>query len=235
MNKYEFVDHYFTCCFEESLNRTLLPYDHASRYVNDVYNSLLTSIEHIYSNFVVGVGFGVTSNIISYANAEISKYFNLPIRELWLLDSFEGLPIIDNSYDSQTQWEAGLFKGKDPSKILEICSKHIPAKMVKILDGWFSDTIIKIPINKKFSLLHIDCDLYKSAITVLEYFFQNKMISKGGVIVFDDWNCNQADQNLGERKAWSEILRKFNVQYSDWGYYGAFGYRLIIHDIKDIV
>ena len=52
--------------------------------------------------------------------------------------------------------------------------------------------------------VNIDVDLYKSAVTVLE--FITPLLQKGTIIYFDDW-CGNSDEICGERlafKQWTE-------------------------------
>jgi hypothetical protein len=78
-------------------------------------------------------------------------------------------------------------------------------------------------------MVHLDCDLYQSAIEVLEYCFSNNMFSDGAIIFFDDWNCNRASPSYGERKAWAEVVDKFSVEFSDGGDYSWGGHKFIVH------
>ena len=86
-----------------------------------------------------------------------------------------------------------------------------------------------ISIDTKFAIIHIDCDLYESTMDVLDYLFENKHLLDGCMIFFDDWNCGNASPHLGERRAWSEITKKYNVNYSDCGEYSCAGHKFIVH------
>jgi hypothetical protein len=58
------------------------------------------------------------------------------------------------------------------------------------------------------------------------------MVSPGAVIHFDDWDCNRADPGLGERRAWSEAVSKFGIEYSDCGQYGWGSRKVIVHSYR---
>jgi hypothetical protein len=83
--------------------------------------------------------------------------------------------------------------------------------------------------GQKFSLVHVDCDIYESTIDVLDYLFANNHISDGGAIFFDDWNCGAASPDLGERRAWNEMVVKYRIRFTDCGNYSAYGNKFIIH------
>jgi hypothetical protein len=37
------------------------------------------------------------------------------------------------------------------------------------------------------------------------------MISEGAILLFSDWNANRASPDCGSRKAWGDVLEKFDV------------------------
>ena len=65
--------------------------------------------------------------------------------------------------------------------------------------------------NKEpIALLHVDSDLYSSAVTVLTLL--EKQIVPGTVIVFDEY-MNYPGWQLDEFRAWQEFVRANDVQY----------------------
>lgn len=103
-----------------------------------------------------------------------------------------------------------------------------------MLPRWFKDTVPTLDRSQKFSLIHIDGDLYESAIDVLDTLFQREQISNGAMILFDDWNCNSAEPTLGERRAFTEICEKYDIHFSDAGSYGVACHKFIIHQYTSI-
>ena len=108
-------------------------------------------------------------------------------------------------------------------------ARHVPASEFAVVKGWFKDTLPQIDPAARFAMVHIDGDLYESAIDVLFNLLQRKLISPGAAIYFDDWDCNAADPELGERRAWREAVDKFAIRYSDLGTYGMSCRRFIVH------
>ena len=78
-------------------------------------------------------------------------------------------------------------------------------------------------------MLVMDCNLYESHITALNYLFKNKMISEGAIILFSDWNVNRASPDYSSRKAWGKIILEYSVNYSDNGIYCWGGKKFIVH------
>lgn len=119
-------------------------------------------------------------------------------------DSFEGL---------QEPW---VFSGEGGFSDVNGTLPKVPEN-VELIKGYFSDTLPNF-IEKKslpVSFLHIDSDLYSSAVTILEYL--NHLIVKGTVIVFDEF-FNYPNWKKGEYKAWIEFVEKQNIEFEYIGY-----------------
>ena len=134
-------------------------------------------------------------------------------------DSFVGLP---EDWDGgwtrvTTQDEDGTrhYSEKFPVKKGHFnLNGNMPSvPQVKLYKGWFVDTIPQYLADypdKKIGLLHIDCDLYSSTVTVLEE-LKNSIV-KDTVIVFDEWRVD--DQVLGgEEEACFEWVIKYGRSY----------------------
>jgi O-methyltransferase len=99
-------------------------------------------------------------------------------KNLWLFDSFEGMPEISNPLDSA--WERGDLAA--PVEVVERVFKD--DERVKIVPGFFSDSLPKHP-DLKLAFCHVDADLYESIKECIEYIMPR--LSPGGIIVFDDY------------------------------------------------
>ncbi len=173
---------------------------------------------------------GRTANVLSAAMAS----FKLD-RTLHLFDSFEGLPEATSKVDADSVhvkggvWTKGACLGISPELLREQCRRFLPDEKIAIYKGWYSETVSKIPAGAKFGMVHVDCDLYQSTMDSLGYLFANGAINKACVILFDDWNCAQASNAHGERKAWAELVKKYSIEAEDYGSYGWVGHKFIVH------
>jgi len=132
-------------------------------------------------------------------------------RELWLFDSFEGLP--DPTAEDFVAGETGehvrpLPKGSCLGTLPQVkellhSKLKLPADKIKYFQGWFQDTL---PLNTaaigQIALLRIDGDWYESTKVCLEYLYDK--VVPGGAIVVDDYQscygCKRAvDQFLISR------------------------------------
>jgi O-methyltransferase len=125
-------------------------------------------------------------------------------RNVWLFDSFQGLPR-PGEYDGAKEREfyfEGWCKG-DTAKVEEIFHRlRIPQEALKIVPGWFDKTLHTAPVDQ-IALLHIDADWYNSVKMVLEVFYDR--VVPGGFIILDDYwfwqGCKKAvDDFLHERQ-----------------------------------
>lgn len=210
-------------------------YGSESRSCQVIADALLFAVQYVVGASVEGdiAEFGCmtgrTANVIAASMASFRA-----AKVLHLFDSFEGLPDSQAAEDRQSfhvkegVWAPGTCKGISPTTLRERCEKYLRSDQIRIYQGWFSDTVPAWR-DVKLSMLHIDCDLYQSTWDVLDPLFGRSMISEGAILLFDDWNCNRASPQLGERKAWGEITAKYNVTSSDLGAYGWAGHKFIVH------
>jgi hypothetical protein len=163
------------------------------------------------------------------------KAAGFPPKVLHLFDSFVGIPQSTEAPDMESPhvqsgvWSPGACRGLSATQLEQLCTAILPKERIRIHEGWYADTVPRLPEGTKFGCLHIDCDLYISTMDVLVPLFQRRMISSGAILFFDDWNCNRASPDYGERKAWAECVERFGVRYSDEGSYGVVSHKFIVH------
>lgn len=214
----------------------------------EILKALIRGVQYAYGMDVKGdiAEFGTMTGRTAVAIAvahkmQAAKYQN-DIRggkKVWYLDSFEGLPEATqapdlNSPHVQTNiWGTGTCKGLTDEEFSKLISQILKPGDFEVIKGWYSDTT-KMLANSKFSMIHVDCDLYSSTMDALEPLFSGKNISPGAIIFFDDWNCNFASNDYGERKAWEELTSKFKVEFSDEGGYGVVSRKFIVHSYAGV-
>lgn len=124
-------------------------------------------------------------------------------------DSFEGLPEI-SKIDQQEIWEKGKL-AFDENKFIEVVTAHgIPPSKLLTVRGFYdrslTQSLAASLLPQKAAVVYIDCDLYISTVSVLNW--MTDFLQRGTVIVFDDWNCFHGDPERGERLAWKEYREK---------------------------
>ena len=148
-----------------------------------------------------GVYNGGTAAMMAYPGRAHKKS-----RDLWLFDSFEGLPPPtenDGAYEQKNYYE-GWCKG-EIKKVEEIFRRlALPMERVHIVKGWFQDTFPMARIEP-IALLHIDADWYESVKLCLEKFYPH--VAAGGYVELDDYGTWE-----GCRKAVDEYFAAHHIR-----------------------
>ena len=224
-----------------------LGYDFYSEHHRARYQALTPHIHFLHQENIAGdiaefgTGYGTTAAILAAAVADASLAAIAPwaasqarqVRKLHLFDSFEGLPAITNKLDIAAGWKKGLLRDKSAQELRHITERFLESERIVIYAGWFKDTLRLVPAATRFSLIHIDCDIYESTIEVLDHLFTHRHVSNGCAVFFDDWNCGAASPDLGERRAWRETVEKHRINFSDCGGYGTYGNKFLVHFATD--
>ncbi len=212
---------------------------------DEVAKNLILAVQYVYEGDVAGdvAEFGTCGGVTAQALAAAMRCHGrhdwAPKKTLHLFDSFSGLPHAVSEVDKASPhvrkgwWKAGSCSCPIGEKELRVrACQFLPHDQVSIHAGWFSETLPTLPPDQQFALLHIDCDLYQSAAEVLDHVFYSTMVSPGCMIVFDDYNCNRADPQWGERRAWAETRERFDVVCDDLGCRGWSARSFIVHGYR---
>ena len=127
-------------------------------------------------------------------------------RDIWLFDSFEGLPEPTELDGPRAQEYVGRYAApvKDVERILFSRLKINPNN-VHIVKGWFQDTLpaFKDEIGP-IAILRLDGDWYESTRCCLENLYDQ--IVPSGYVILDDYGCWE-----GCKIATDEFLQHFNI------------------------
>ena len=184
----------------------------------------------------VGLARAIARNNEDYREARPVEL--LPKKNLFLFDSFEGLPPTDDQVDRDSlhvkegTWAPGTCRGISKEELGRRVGSHLKSDRVRILAGWFKDTVPDLPPNQKFGLIHVDGDLYSSTMDCLLPLFERGMVAEGALIYFDDWSPNRCSPLHGERRAWSELVERFTIECSDDGSYSLLARRFVVHSYR---
>jgi len=138
-------------------------------------NSFKTKIDHISFCFNEAKLNGYILEFGVFKGSTINHIATLTNQDIYGFDSFIGLP---------EPWIMGNNKIENRFDLSGI--KPTVPNHVKLIDGWFEDTIP--PWKKEFKdqikFLHVDSDLYSSCNTIL--YELNSQIVPGTIILFDE-------------------------------------------------
>jgi hypothetical protein len=228
--------------------RPQLEYDYVNVRQRLVFEALTQGVQYVLNNAVEGdvAEFGTASGFSAYTIARAmgiyrgvyGKYLQMhgaKPKLLYLFDSFEGLPKAAAAVDVASpnvqsgRWREGTFKGLTAEELTMLCASAYDGDKLRVVPGWFQNTLTTLSAGTKLGMVHLDCDLYSSTVEVLDHLFGQGHIAEGAVLFFDDWNCNRASPQLGQRRAWREICEKHRVECSDGGDYAVLGHKFLVH------
>ena len=131
-------------------------------------------------------------------------------RQVWVADSFEGLPEPDAEKSPLDAISHEFLKviGGLRCGLEEVAENFrrfdLLDRQVRFLPGWFCDTLSSAPIEK-LALIRLDADYYESTRDALQALYPK--LSPGGFIIIDDYGSG----GLGARQAVDEFRRRERI------------------------
>lgn len=142
-------------------------------------------------------------------------------RTFWGFDSFEGIQLAGkkdtlqagigaithdvNVPDSELLISSGITSHSKESVLINFKNWGVDNYDIKLVEGWVQNTIdAVIDEIKSISILRLDMDIYNPTKYTLEKLYP--LITKGGVIIIDDWELD------GVRIAVEEYLKENKIK-----------------------
>ena len=129
-------------------------------------------------------------------------------RTMWAYDSFKGLPPLtkDDSWTTDTvegssSWSEGQYSCGIDEFLRFMKWWNVPESYIKIVPGFFKDSLKNHDPSVKAAIIWVDCDLYSSTVSVLN--FSKTLLQEGTMVLFDDFGGRDV---RGERRALKEFL-----------------------------
>ncbi len=142
----------------------------------------------------------------------VLKLHGVDNRNVWLADSFQGLP--KPSLDADRDYDLSGHR------VLAVSLEEVQAAFqrfgmldgqVKFLKGWFKDTLPTAPVSR-LAILRMDGDLYESSMDILNSLYHK--VSPGGFVIVDDYHmfppCKLAVDEFRGRAAITEPIREID-------------------------
>jgi len=141
--------------------------------------------------------------IMDYACRFVGKH-----REVWLLDSFEGIPMAGpEDCDSCAALVGRRLGSKIVTSGISFCTlRGAQGNMARwgsdvdklhFVKGWFEETVPTLKTGP-IAILRLDADLYDSTKVCMKYLYEK--VVDGGFVIIDDWGFS------GVQKAIREII-----------------------------
>lgn len=156
-------------------------------------------------------------------NRDLNRYF-------FAFDTFAGMP---KNSEGNNMFAEGTYEATLKTVVAK-CKKAglVPGRNVHFFEGAFENFLSdrqSLNINlQPAAIINIDCDLYVSAATALE--IMKPKMQQGTILMFDDYNCFNASNEEGERRALSEFLETNNdIKVEKLYSYALVGQAFIVH------
>lgn len=177
--------------------------DHRAEFMRRAFHALgFNGISGDYAEF--GSHGGTT---VRLAYGEIRRW-RTP-RKLWAFDSFEGLPEQRVPKDYHPGWKKGKMATSVEDFIATCRQTGIPDDRIKVVAGFYEDTLAGKPLDdprlpSDIALAFVDCDLYSSTISVLEFLLPR--LKNGMILAFDDYFAFSDRTLSGNRQAMLDVF-----------------------------
>ena len=121
-------------------------------------------------------------------------------------DSFEGLPELTQEDKYSEDFLKGQFACGEEAFLENGKRLGAPMSRIRTHKGWYEKTCTagyaKGKINKRASIIMLDCDLYSSARDAFALI--GALIQDGTILIIDDWFSNKGSPFHGVQKAFYE-------------------------------
>lgn len=150
----------------------------------------------------------------------------------WLFDSFQGLPEL-NSLDRHPKWKEGDYRTSRAEFDRIVSQTGISPERYTIIEGYYQDTLTAarardLAAKTRAGVIYIDCDLYESTRTVLEFIVP--ILQQGTVLCFDDYYCFNGRPDRGEQLAIKEFLNAHpDIEFVEYAHFGWHGKSFLVH------
>ncbi|EAK6953553.1 methyltransferase [Campylobacter lari] len=135
---------------------------------------------------------------------EINRIFKNDI--FYLFDTFEGFNEKDINEEIGLAKQANINDFSNTS--LNFVKKQMPyLDKCCFVEGYFPETIVKIPQDEKFKFVNIDMDLYQPILDGLVYFYP-KLVKDGVILIHDYFH----PYYTGAKRAVDEFCKNNNIE-----------------------
>lgn len=150
-------------------------------------------------------------------------------------DSFFGLPPVEGIDKGGPFYEGGFSSYREEVETY-FNRFGVDWEKTKLVQGFFEDSLNQKTIDsyqlRSCALCVVDCDLYSSTVTVLDFVLP--FLKDSSIIYFDDWTDFGGGEKKGEPKAFAEFLEKNKEtvsaeEFEDFLAIGSKGKAFIIH------
>ncbi len=189
--------------------------------VKDRYHLLFDLAHRAPAGCIVEAGVAMGGSAVMLAGSALcSVGTGAPLRELYLYDSFEGLPDPGPEDGAKAVGMKGRCAAPEESVRRALTELGYPDEHTHIVAGWFDQTI---PATERsippIAVLHIDGDWYASCKICLEYLVPK--LVHGAVVIMDDYGhwdgCRRAVDEFFLARCWDpKVIQRMAGSPQAW-------------------
>lgn len=145
-----------------------------------------------------------------------------PFEQVYGFDSFVGLPEETKGVWQNPEWPKGAFNVcfdfdlKSVEHGMEFVRSRVERQDINLIPGFYSESLtydIAAKLTNSCSYLHVDVDIHRSTLEVLDFIFNYDILKSNAVIRYDDWASTpeyQGGNSLGHLQTELKYGLKFN-------------------------
>jgi Macrocin-O-methyltransferase (TylF) len=185
-------------------------------------DNLQFCVEDVLKNDVAGdlIETGVWRGGAAIFMRAILKAYGITDRNVWVADSFQGLPVPDPekyAADANDNLHQATFLQVPLEEVMANFEKYdLLDDQVRFLKGWFKETLPTAPI-RTLAVLRVDGDMYESTMDALTSLYPK--LSVNGYVIIDDYTlkgCHQAVHDFREKHLISDQIRDIDGSGVYW-------------------
>lgn len=171
--------------------------------------------------------FGIFKGYAFWYAQDAARRLGLDGMRFFGFDSFRGLPEVQGAdATAEDVFYAGQYACSKDQVTRNLEARGVDWDRTFLVEGYFEASLTEETRSRlgmaPVAVALIDCDLYESTAQVLE--FIRPLLQDHSILMFDDWNCFDADDSRGQRLAFREFLRSHpEVRAREWFAYGHYG------------
>lgn len=131
-------------------------------------------------------------------------------RQVWVADSFAGLPGKEHPRDSPFWTDWNHFLGVPQQQVADHFERFgLMDELVRFVPGFFKVSLPQLRRSgsvHRLAILRLDGDMYKSTLEILCYLYD--LLEVGGYWIVDDWNIPSAKRAVWDFVKWGNLTER---------------------------
>jgi len=154
--------------------------------------------------------FGLYKGYTFFSAYQAAQKLGFTETNFYGFDSFRGLPPVEDVDKAGGRFFEGQFTCTRQNVEKNLSKNGINLNKVRLIEGFYEDTLVEELkedlVTKHASVIMVDCDLYSSTRTVLDWL--EGLIMDKTILIFDDWFSFTEGEEFGQQRALKEFQQR---------------------------